>query len=498
VTRALPVLATAASAIAYGWAFPTTSLRALAWVALVPFLVALRRASGRGAVALAVGWSVLAAWTLNAWFPQAVSVYYEQPWWVGFGFFLGVSLLTAAPHYALFALCYRRLPAGRMWTPLAVAAAWVATELTRTHLLGGDPWALAGYSQAAHPVVIGVARLGGVYAVSFLVAAVNATLAELWLARAQGNAVRAGAALVAGLVVAALVYGAGAPSPGGAPVRVAVVQGNLDLGSQWHEDFYGRNLDTYLRLTRDALRDERAALVVWPESALTFFLEDERLYRLALGALFGPLGVELVTGGPRAVPSPSGPPAYYNAAFLVTPDGAVRARYDKEQLLPFAEYFPLPQLDVLRRRFGRVREFTPGAGGAPFPTAAGNAGVVICNEAMYGGPARERVAAGATLLVALANDSWIGDARFAEQALDMAIFRAVEQGRDLVRASTWGPTAVVDATGRIVARTPLATATALVATVQPRDERTPYGRAGDAFALACMGLTAICCVRRRV
>jgi len=229
---------------------------------------------------------------------------------------------------------------------------------------------------------------------------------------------------------------------------------------------------------------------------MTFFLEDERLYRTAIARLLAPAGAQLLAGGPRAEGGRNA--RYYNSAFLLSPAGDIVARYDKQRLLPFAEYFPLASIDLLRREFARVREFVPGPDTPPLPTAVGPTGVVICNEAMYGGPARERVAAGATLLVALANDSWIGDARFAEQALDMAIFRAVEQGRDLVRASTWGPTAVVDATGRIVARTPLATATALVATVQPRDERTPYGRAGDAFALACMGLTAICCVRRRV
>jgi apolipoprotein N-acyltransferase len=467
-------------------------------VALVPFLVAIRRTRARTAIALAIVWSVLAAWTLNAWFPRAVAVYFEQPWWVGFAFFLGVSLLTAAPHYALFAVCCRRVAVpARAWTPLAVAAAWVATELTRAQTLGGDPWALAGYSQAAYPAVIQVADLGGVYAVGFLIAAVNAALAELWLARGRGRAARGGAVVVAALVAAALAYGAVPSAPGGPPVRVAIVQGNLDLGSQWQEDFYGRNLDAYLRLTRDAVRETPAPLVVWPESALTFFVEDERLYRLALGALFGPLGAELLTGGPRAVRAASGPPAYYNAAYLIAPDGTVRARYDKEQLLPFAEYFPLPQLDILRRRFGHVREFTPGGGGAPFDTPAGKAGVVICNEAMYGGPARARVAAGATLLVALANDSWIADARFAEQALDMAVFRAVEERRDLVRASTWGPSAVVDAHGRVVARTPVATATALVATVQARAGRTPYGRVGDAFAIACVGATVLGCLRRR-
>src|SRR5207244_9773452 len=151
--------------------------------------------------------------------------------------------------------------------------------------------------------------------------------------------------------VAPVAWRPGAP-PDAQAVPIAVVQGSLDLGAQWRPEFYGENLEVYLRLTYQALRERESTVVFWPESAMTFFLDEEPLYRKAIARIILPPGVQLVAGGPRAVRS--SPPVYYNLAFLLSPDGSIVARYDTQRLLAFAEYVPLEGLAVLRGRFARV------------------------------------------------------------------------------------------------------------------------------------------------
>lgn len=481
--RAVALLLTVASAVAYPHCFPTHALRWLAWVVLVPFLLALGRTrSWRDAALLAWVWSVVAAYGLNDWFPRAVSGYFLQHAAVGWGFFFAVSTAAAVPYMA-FAVWHRALrPLPGPVQPLVVAAGWVAAELARTLGPLGDPWALLGYSQAGVGVVLQVADLAGVHGMTFPLAAANAALAAR-PPRASGIVAAAAAAtLVVGYGAARLSTRAPADARG---VAVAVVQGNLDPGSQWRDDLYGVNLEEYLGLSADAIVRARPALVVWPESAVTFFLDDEPAFRSVIARHLAVGGAELLTGGPRH--DGASPPRYFNAAFLVGPDGGVRGRYDKQSLLPFAEYFPL-RVDVLRRRFGRVREFSPGGPAALLPTAAGPAGVVICNEALFPGPVAARVRDGAALLVVLANDSWLGDARYAEQAFDMAVVRAVEQRRFLVRASTSGPSAVVDPAGRVLARSAFSATSVIGGAVEARSARTVYGRAGDAFAWGCVAV----------
>src|SRR5262245_45309905 len=133
-------LATTISAMLTGWCFAPAGVPVLAWVALAPLLVSLRRASGLGTACLhAWWWTIILGWTVNDWFPRAVSGYYQQPVAVGLGLFLCVCSFTVAPAVALFAGCYRRLartPGPGL--PALAAAAWVLGELVRTELLG-DP-----------------------------------------------------------------------------------------------------------------------------------------------------------------------------------------------------------------------------------------------------------------------------------------------------------------------------------------------------------------------
>lgn len=486
------------AAVLYSVCFPPARLTWLAWIALVPLFVAIRRTSLAAALWLTWMFTVLVAYLTGDWFPRAVSHYYEQPAAVGIAFFLGVSSIMAAPGTLAFALCYRGLARRRGQAfPLLVAAAWVGGELIRARLTG-VPWVLLGYSQVDVPTMLQLADVTGIYGVAFVLVAVNAALAEWWCARRAGRVTRdavVGLATAAAMALLALAYGrvrlAGAISPEGAgSVPVAIVQANLDLGSQWRQELYGKNLETYLELTLQEIRARRPPLIVWPENAMSFFLENEPQYRASLASVLAFGGAQLVAGGPR-FEGLEGGPRYYNAAFLLAPDGGVLARYDKQRLLPFAEYFPFASLDFLHRSFGRVREFTPGVPAPPLPTVAGAAAVAICNESLFPEIVAERVRAGADYLINLSNDSWIPDATFSENTFNMVRARAVEQRRFIIRASTSGPSAVVDPFGRVMARGGVLERAVIAGAVRPLAVQTVYARIGDTFAALCVVSVAV-------
>lgn len=503
--RGVAALASVAtSAALFVLAFPPAHLRGLAWVALVPLLLALRLCGGaRSAAALAALWGMLAAYGTTDWLPPTLEVYYAQPAWVGLALFVTAAFLMGATEYAAFAYVYRRLAErGAGLLPLLAGAAWAVAELGRDNLLTGNPWGLLGYSQmpvddvASSPArwlaarAVQVADLGGVYAVGFVLVCVNALVAEAALAiagsRLATKRLLRDASAVAAVVVAALAYGELRLREPLVPDRsVAVVQANLDLGARWDPSLYGKNLGAYLELTRETLAREPAALVVWPENAMTFFVDREPLYRDAISAVLAPSGASLLAGAPRRDGDLR--PRYFNSAFLIGPAGDVVSRYDKQHLLPFAEYFPFSSVGLLRRSFARVREFSAGTNdaAAPLATPIGRSGVLVCNEAMFPALARRRVTGGAELLVNLSNDSWVASTEFAEHQFALATMRAVEQRRYLVRASTSGPSAVVDPCGRVVRRTQPFTADAFVARVAARRQRSPYARSGEFFGAAC-------------
>jgi apolipoprotein N-acyltransferase len=506
---AVALLLAAVSALLFASAFPPLDWSPLAFVGLAPLLVALRRLRLRDALLCLFVWGELFSFLVANALPDAVETYFLQPRWISWLFASAVWAGTGTIYFVGFGLVYRALaPLRATLQPPAAAAAWVAQELVRGRLLTdldwfvSNPWALAGYSQVGSPPLMQIASLTGIYGVSFVLVAANAALAELWLRRGEAFVPRRALVAVGGLpTLAALTFGAlalrGADDRTAPGVAVAVVQADVDIGARFRPELYGRNLDTYLGLTLQALDQARPRLVFWPEGALTFHLEQEPVYRETIARVLAEGRAELVAGGPWGVPGD--PPLYTNSVFVLDPQGRVRGRYDKQVLVPFAEYTPNGAFDLVRRSFDRVRVYSRGTRSEPLPTAAGLAGIAVCNEIMLPELVRRRVLDGAELLVNPSNDTWISERNWSRLIFHMALVRAIEQRRYLVRASTSGPSAIVDPWGRVQIRSEPASRAMIAGRVRPRLDRTLYARLGDSFALLCVAGTAVgvTAVRRR-
>ncbi len=485
------VLLVLGSAGVHALAFPPWDLSPVAFVALVPLLLCVRELSPGRAAAAGCLWGSAAIWAVGGWVAPAIAFYYQQPWWFGVLFCAVGCVLLWGAYYAAFAAAgswlWRRTRAPLR--PILLAALWVSCELARARVVAAQPWMLLGYSLSPVPLLVQGADVGGVYLLSFVVALTNATLVEAMTApfAAARRLVPAVSALA--LLIAYGGWRLVRPLDGGPPVRVAVVQGNNEIRTQWRSEFYGQGLDRYLRLSRDVAAS-RPRLLVWPESAVTFFLEEEPAYRSHVARVLSALDAELLVGGPSRRTAGDGGVVNYNSAFLMDGAGDIQARYDKVRLLPFAEYFPLQFIGFLRRHFDAVRDFGAGNDVVLLPTVAGRAAVVICFEAIFPELLRDHVTRGAELIVNLSNDVWLAGPG-AVQHLRMVQLRAVETRRWVIRATTTGVSAVIDPLGRERTRAPADTEAVLTALVQPLSVTTPYQRFGDAFAVGCVLVTLV-------
>ena len=509
----LALAATVVSSLLVGFAFPPHGLRTLAFVCLVPLLLALRSGGAARAVGLAWLWAVSAGCVMAPSFASSIADYYARPLWVGWAITVAISSVTGSAYYMVFTLIDRVLMRRvSLVGPLLTAAAWVSVELARgrlftgTSFLIGNPWGLLGYTNASGSLAQ-IAAWTGVYGISFAIVAVNAGLAG-WIEaardRERSTRMAAHAAVLASLPAVIFALGgafvlraAPSASDGDGLIEVAVVQGNVAIGRQWRSEYYGKNLDVYIGLTQRAIKEGSPSVIVWPESAISFFLEAEPLYRGAIARVLRAGNVELLAGGPGRGGEPQ--TQIFNSVFVMTPEGNVTARYDKQILIPFSEFYPFQSDELTQRRVDGARTFTPGASdAAPLDTRLGRAGLLVCNEAMLPEVASARVRAGAEILVSPSNDSWIAGEGFAEQVLAIVGLRAIEQRRYLVRASTSGPSAVVDPWGRVPVRTPANHQFLLRGAVRPEREITPYARFGDAFAFGCVLVVAAALLRQAV
>ena len=377
---------------------------------------------------------------------------------------------------------------------LLAPAAWVTGELGRTYIGGGFPWVLLGYSQVTVLPIAQAASVAGVYGLSMLLAETSGALAFALVARRRRFVPLCS---VLAIVAALAVWGTlrvrdGRLTREGTPIRVAVVQGNISQDEKWRDSLRGAIMRRYVDLSRAALAQD-AAFVLWPESSLPFYFELEpvgvepvrRLAREGRAAfLIGSDQLEqirFVAGQP--------PPAerehYYNAAFLVLPDGLTGAVYRKMHLVPFGEYVPLKKLlFFVAPLVEAVSDFSPGDKPATLPVEGHVASTAICYEVVYPRLIASFVDRGSELLTTITNDAWFGRSSAAYQHWDQAAMRAIEQGRYLARAANTGISGFVDPYGRVLARSALFEPAVEVRNLRFLTGRTVYGRIGDSFAYA--------------
>ena len=488
-------------------AYPPADLGLVALIALVPFLVSLEGV-GRGA-ALGRGYACGAVFfaLLLDWIPRVMHTYGGLPvalsWLI-----LALLVFYLATYFALFA--WLIAASWRRFGPPALAlapVAWVALELARGRLLTGFPWGLLGYSQYRNAVLLQASAWGGIYAVSGLVLAANAGVALL-IAR-PGPRFRGSAAILLALVGASHLGGLvvlrdAARAPAGTALSVAAIQANIAQDVKWEPGRAASIVSELARLTRQAAAggpESSSPLSVRrpdaPGSTGTGVVTDS-VYVEFLGGLARELHVDLIVGSVDYAPGDAGVRAY-NAAFVVGSDGALGASYDKVHLVPFGEYVPLADLLFFVNRMvrGAIGEFAPGRRLQPLPTVAGRTATFICYEAIFPELVRRLTRRDADLLVNITNDAWFGRSAAPRQHLAMAIVRAAENRRSMVRAANTGISALIDPYGRILASAPLMESAVLLGTVSLRDDRTVYTRCGDLFAWGCAILTLLECAALR-
>jgi apolipoprotein N-acyltransferase len=506
-----------ASGLLLWTAFFPLNLGPVAFVALAPWLTLVRAPVSRRRRYLAA-YAGAIAFFLPAvqWMRVAHPAMYVS--------WLGIALVWCPAFWVVGLALLRRLDRVP-GVPLALSfpVVWVALEYARAHfptgfdflpaalhLKAGFGWYFLGYAQHDFLPLVQLADLGGVYAVSAVVAAVNGLAAD-WLMRRGGPKPVRATAVTAAVLVAAVGYGFvrlnHAPFEAG-PV-VAAVQGTVP---QFEKNADGRPMgQVYAALhLRAALADPRPDLVLWPETcfpaewlAATGPAPPEFAAQVAsCRAYFAAQGWRVpVLLGLGCTEWDAGELWKYNSALLLTATGQEVGRYDKIHLVPFGEYVPF------RGTFPWLQAFTPyegdyscrpGRNWTRFPVAAAGGrhftfGCLICYEdsdpslaRRYVGPAGDGQAV--DFLVNLSNDGWFDGTEEHEQHLAVCRFRAVECRRSVVRAVNMGISAVIDPDGRVVAAAPKQVEAVVTAAVPIDDRGSPYARLGDWLPGACWAL----------
>ena len=438
-------------ALASFLAFANPVARLPLLVLVVPWtLAALARQASGPKQAFRSGWltGTLAAAASLYWIAIPVHDYGSLPWILAVPcpMLMGVVLGLYPALFCCLLHWTKRSLRPLVWG-LFAGLAWTAVEFLRGWLFTGFPWFPLSVALAPWPLAIQGAALIGAYGLSGVLAACG-----VWLA-GPGLAPRIAAVALLAVLAGYGLWALETPLEENGKINAAMIQGNIEQAVKWDPESLATAVKSYIELSL-SVASSNPDVYLWPETALTFFVQEPGPETALVAAFVRKTGIPLVAGAPGY--ERAGKTALvFNRAYLFTGQ-PTPTFYDKQHLVPFGEYAPFGEdIPLLSDLLQGVGAFTPGRSNAPLKSGSLAMGMLICYESIFPELAQKRVLDGANVLVNISNDAWFGRSAAPRQHLELATFRAVEQNRFVLRATNTGITALIDPKGRVTSETAL-------------------------------------------
>jgi apolipoprotein N-acyltransferase len=469
--------------------FPKADQGFWAWIAFVPLLVFIYRASNPARAF----WGAFIAgavqlFFLQIWIPSVLAHYGDLSGvlaWLAYGLMLILLSLFPAAACFITKLLVRR---GGDSYLLSFPFIWIAVEYAQTNLpFGGYPWLLAGYSQSKYLRLIQIADLTGVFGISFLILFFNLALFWAGLHWKRGWISAWPLISAASMIALSLFYGIesfhrwNSIQPN---FRAALLQGNISFNDP-EKVMIDKFKNGYARMA-DRLKLPHPDLLIIPESPSPVTLEYDTDYRQHLERLASGYSMGLVFNNIREEKGDEDA-RYFNSAYFMSRDGKLADVYDKMHLVPFGEYIPMKNVFSFFRIISKdVSVFSPGNNYRIVKIGDRSANAVICFEIIFPDLVRRFVKKGSQLILNLTNDGWYGDSSAPFQHLSIARWRAIENRRYLLRAANSGISAFIEPTGRIQTSTGILRQAVCEGRFAFVPQQTFYTRYGDVFVFLCV------------
>ena len=478
--------------------FPTFDLYPVAWVAFAPFLLSLWDKPPKEAFIAGVIMGVIYFFGTLYW------IYHSIDYYGGMSLYASLSLVLLLSLYlslypGMFALFFSmKIKSTRLPALFLAPVLWVTFEFIRSYALTGFPWSSIGYSQYKFLYGIQFADITGIYGVSFLVLSINGAIADIVIFRKRQEKMPLfprsytviGYSVFFFVLASIFVYGywrIHQQRPGNT-VRVGMIQGDIEQDKKWEPSYQDSVVSTYEELSGAAAASS-PSLIIWPETALPFYfgyngnrsrdlVEFQR--RLNAYLLFGSVTVKRPPGREK-------PALLANSAVLLDKDGKVSYIYDKIHLVPFGEYVPLRKvLFFVDKLVAGIGDYEHGDKFVTARTPFGSFATFVCYEIIFPGLVRKFYSKDGDFIVTITNDAWFGRTAGPYQHFSMAVFRAIENRKPVLRAANTGISGYIDSNGSIVARTGLFERRSETVDMMTDRTRSFYSRYGDIFSYVCI------------
>jgi apolipoprotein N-acyltransferase len=472
--------------------FPTINIYGLAWIALVPFLLSLYGEKPKQAFKAGLFLGIPYFFGTLYWIYHSINHYGGVPLIASIVIVILLCLYLSL-YTGIFALLFSMtIRTSRLPALLVAPVFWVVLEFLRSYLFTGFPWSSIGYTQYKFLTAIQISDITGIYGVSFLVVAVNGAVADIFLIRRRIKDIPLfplsytviGFSILLTSIISAFLYGhlrLGEERPG-KQLKASIIQGNIEQDKKWEPAYQGAVIETYKDLSLKAASSS-PSIIIWPETAVPFFFKTDREYSEELIDFQNQLNAHLLFGSVLVKGKKEGKYLLSNSAVLLDKSGMVSYVYDKIHLVPFGEYVPLQKvLFFVDKLVVGIGDYTRGNHYFRAETPSGGFATLICYEIIFPGLVRKFYSSGGDFIVNITNDAWFGKTSGPYQHFSMAVFRAVENRKPVIRAANTGISGFIDSNGRIISKTNLFKQEVLTEDIKTDATRSFYTRYGDLFS----------------
>lgn len=471
----------------------------LGWVALIPFFLALHKTTPRQGAWLGWVFGFAQFGGILYWIAFLEAAHYlSGPAWAALVLYLSL-------YFLVFGWGYRWLTekvGNEQWTAPFL---WVALEYVRgSRPWGGFSWGELGYSQAPYPVVLTFTTWAGVYGLTFLMVCFNLWITQ-WVIQlltpkekeTSDRRISTWVGLGVPLAALAVVLVVGETEIKGSLLQkagtVALLQPSIDQEVKWSKPNETTTYHNLGRLVQDA-STAKPDLIIWPETAAPSYLLWNRMDLDRVLSIVRRSKTYHLVGCLDAVKMKNGTLHCFNAAVQFRPDGKPNGIYHKRHLVPFGEFVPFQKyLTFLGPVVGDLGNFDSGNEYVKLRTEKFSYTPMICYEVIFPGDVERAFQTDADALVNISNDAWYGRTASPYQHAMMAVVRAAEEGKPLLRAANTGICLAADPFGRILCSSRLFENTWIPADVllAPTKPRTLYSQWGNWFPRFCWLVVAV-------
>jgi apolipoprotein N-acyltransferase len=492
--RSIDIILVIASGVLTAFSAPKFGLSFFAWISLIPLLWVIAKKTPAQSFLL----GLIAGASYNAilvyWIPSVPAHYGNLSIGISIIIFM-LLVLFLALYWAFFCLLWSKISQSFPKLVFFLAPAlWITMEYILSHFFTGFPWGLIGSTQYANIWFIQLASLTGVYGLSFVL-----ILFQSLFLYSMKHRKKAPFSFVLALML--IIHLGGLLSvkkipDGEGSFTASVIQGNVPSDIYWNQVTAQETWELFnhhIELSHKA-HEEGAGLIIWPEFSVPLcfscsygYFQD---FKLELFRFVQETDCTLLLGTNEKTDS-SGNENYYNTALCLSPDLST-SQYHKMHLVPFGEYTPYKKIfSFIEKMTHAIGEISPGTQHNLHQFKALEFGSPICYEIIFPNLVRKFVKKGADFLVTITNDGWYGKSSAPYQHFSIAVLRAVENRRYLLRAATTGISGIIDPYGRILSKSRLMTQTHLTGVITPSNRLTFYTKFGDILPYLSLTLSLV-------